>query len=72
MADWVGVGRFCPFLVGSPSTVADRMQERVEDTDVNSFTLAYAVTPESFDVALDLLVLELAKHSVYKEGLPPG
>ncbi|MGO8470033.1 5,10-methylene tetrahydromethanopterin reductase, partial [Rhizobium leguminosarum] len=59
MADWVGIGGFGPVFVGSPQTVADLMQEWIEDTDVDGFNLAYAVTPESFEDAVDLLVPEL-------------
>jgi alkanesulfonate monooxygenase len=72
MADWVGVGGFGPVFVGSPSTVADLMQEWIEDTDVDGFNLAYAVTPESFEDAVDLLVPELQKRGVYKTEYRPG
>jgi hypothetical protein len=72
MADWVGVGGFGPVFVGSPSTVADLMQEWVEDTDVDGFNLAYAVTPESFEDTVDLLVPELQKRGVYKTEYRQG
>jgi FMN-dependent oxidoreductase (nitrilotriacetate monooxygenase family) len=72
MADWVGVGGFGPVFVGSPQTVADLLQEWVEDTDVDGFNLAYAVTPESFEDAVDLLVPELQKRGVYKTEYRQG
>ncbi|WP_455269938.1 LLM class flavin-dependent oxidoreductase [Rhizobium herbae] len=72
MADWVGIGGFGPVFVGSPSTVADLLQEWVEDTDVDGFNLAYAVTPESFEDAVDLLVPELQKRGVYKKDYAQG
>jgi FMN-dependent oxidoreductase (nitrilotriacetate monooxygenase family) len=72
MADWVGVGGFGPVFVGSPQTVADLLQEWVEDTDVDGFNLAYAVTPESFEDAVDLLVPELQKRGVYKTDYRQG
>lgn len=72
MADWVGIGGFGPVFVGSPSTVADLLQEWVEDTDVDGFNLAYAVTPESFEDAVDLLVPELQKRGVYKKDYAKG
>lgn len=43
LADWVGIGGFGPLFVGSPATVADLLQEWVEDTDVDGFNLAYAL-----------------------------
>ncbi|MEI2297386.1 LLM class flavin-dependent oxidoreductase [Ensifer sp. MJa1] len=72
MADWVGIGGFGPVFVGSPATVADLLQEWVEDTDVDGFNLAYAVTPETFDDAVDLLVPELQKRGVYKTDYRQG
>ena len=72
MADWVGVGGFGPVFVGSPSTVADLMQEWVEETDVDGFNLAYTVTPESFEDAVELLVPELQKRGVYKSEYRQG
>ncbi|MBO9101446.1 MULTISPECIES: LLM class flavin-dependent oxidoreductase [Rhizobium] len=72
MADWVGIGGFGPVFVGSPQTVADLLQEWVEDTDVDGFNLAYAVTPESFEDAVDLLVPELQKRGVYKTEYKAG
>ena len=72
MADWVGIGGFGPVFVGSPQTVADLMQEWVEETDVDGFNLAYAVTPETFEDAVDLLVPELQKRGVYKREYRPG
>ncbi|HEV7306139.1 LLM class flavin-dependent oxidoreductase [Ensifer sp.] len=72
MADWVGIGGFGPVFVGSPSTVADLMQEWMEDTDVDGFNLAYAVTPESFEDAVELLVPELQKRGVYKTDYRQG
>jgi len=72
MADWVGIGGFGPVFVGSPSTVADLLQEWVQDTDVDGFNLAYAVTPETFEDAVDLLVPELQKRGVYKTDYRQG
>ncbi len=72
MADWVGIGGFGPVFVGSPQTVADLMQEWVEETDVDGFNLAYAVTPETFEDAVDLLVPELQKRGVYKTAYRQG
>ncbi len=72
MAEWVGIGGFGPLFVGSPSTVADLLQEWVEDTDVDGFNLAYAVTPETFEDAVELLVPELQKRGVFKTAYRQG
>jgi alkanesulfonate monooxygenase len=63
--------RICGY-VGSPQTVDDLLQEWVEDTDVDGFNLAYAVTPETFEDAVDLLVPELQKRGVYKRDYRQG
>lgn len=57
--DWVGIGGFGPLFVGSPETVADLLQEWVEETDVDGFNLAYALTHETFIDAVESLVPEL-------------
>ncbi|STQ45959.1 Pristinamycin IIA synthase subunit A [Ewingella americana] len=72
LADWVGIGGFGPLLVGSPETVADELQSWVEETDVDGFNLAYAVTHESFTDVVELLIPELQKRGVYKKDYQPG
>lgn len=41
-------------------------------TDVDGFNLAYAVTPDSFEAAVDLLVPELQKRGAYPTAYRPG
>ncbi len=60
-ADWAGIGGFGPLVVGSAQTVADELQSWVEETDVDGFNLAYAVTHETFRDVVELLVPELQK-----------
>jgi hypothetical protein len=54
-----------PVVVGSPQTVADELQAWVEETGVDGFNLAYAVTPETFENIVELLVPELQRRGVY-------
>lgn len=72
LADWVGIGGFGPLFVGGPETVADLLQEWVEETDVDGFNLAYALTHETFIDAVELLVPELQKRGVYKTEYAQG
>ncbi|WP_017527148.1 LLM class flavin-dependent oxidoreductase [Pseudomonas fluorescens] len=72
LADWVGIGGFGPLFVGGPQTVADLLQEWVEDTDVDGFNLAYALTHETFIDAVEWLVPELQKRGVYKTEYAQG
>ena len=72
MADWVGIGGFGPLMVGSAQTVADELQSWVEETDVDGFNLAYAVTHETFTDVVELLIPELQKRGVYKQEYSQG
>jgi hypothetical protein len=44
----------------------------MDDTDVDGFNLAYAVTPESFSDFVELVVPELQRRGVYKRDYAPG
>lgn len=52
-------------LVGTPSQVADGLQEWIDVADVDSFNLAYAVFPGSFEDVVELLVPELRKRNLF-------
>ena len=72
LALWGGVGGLGPVFVGSPETIANILQEWVEETDVDGFNLAYAVTPESFEDIVNHLVPELQKRGAYPTAYRPG
>lgn len=72
MAEWVGIGGFGPLMVGRAQTVADELQSWVEETDVDGFNLAYAVTHETFTDVVELLIPELQKRGVFKKEYRPG
>jgi hypothetical protein len=48
------------------------LQEWVEETDVDGFNLAYALTHETFIDAVDWLVPELQRRGVYKTEYAQG
>jgi FMN-dependent oxidoreductase (nitrilotriacetate monooxygenase family) len=72
LAEWIGIGGLGPLIVGGPSTVADELQQWVEETDVDGFNLAYAVTHETFADIVEHLVPELQKRGVYRKDYAPG
>ncbi|WP_088563082.1 LLM class flavin-dependent oxidoreductase [Arboricoccus pini] len=72
LAEWGGIGGMGPFMVGSAQTVADELQAWVEETDVDGFNLAYAVTPETFEDIVGHLVPELQRRGVYPTAYRPG
>jgi long-chain alkane monooxygenase len=72
LAEWIGIGGLGPLFVGGPQTVADLLEELVEDTDVDGFNFAYAVTHETFSDIVTHLVPELQKRGRYKRDYAQG
>lgn len=72
LAQFGGIGGLGPVFVGSPSRIADILQEWVADTDVDGFNLAYAVTPESFEDVVGYVVPELQRRGAYPTAYRPG
>jgi len=52
--------------------IADILQEWVEETDVDGFNLAYAVSHETFEDVVNHLVPELQRRGVYAREYRPG
>jgi len=71
-AEHVAIGGIGPVFVGSPATVADRLEEWIDETDVDGFNLAFAVRPETFTDVADLLVPELQRRGRYKTAYREG
>lgn len=65
VAQWSSIGGNGPLFVGSAQTIADVLQEWVQDTGVDGFNLAYAVAHETFSDVVQYVVPELQKRGVY-------
>ena len=72
LAHFGGIGGLGPVFVGGPETIADILQEWVEETDVDGFNLAYAVTPDSFEDVVGYVVPELQRRGAYPTAYRPG
>ncbi len=72
LAEHVAIGGRGPLFVGSPEQIADTLAAWVEATDIDGFNLAYAVTPESFEDFVDLVVPEMQRRGIYKRDYRPG
>jgi FMN-dependent oxidoreductase (nitrilotriacetate monooxygenase family) len=59
------IGGLGPFIVGSGEEIADQLQEWVEETDVDGFNLAYAITPGTFEDVVKHVVPVLQERGVY-------
>ena len=72
IAEWGKIGGLGPRFVGSGAQVADSLQEWVDETDVDGFNFAYAITPGSFADLVDHVVPELTARGAYQSEYTPG
>jgi FMN-dependent oxidoreductase (nitrilotriacetate monooxygenase family) len=72
IAEFVGIGGMGAIVVGSPASVADQFESWINETDLDGFNLAYAVTPESFSDFVELVVPELQRRGIYKREYREG
>lgn len=66
------IGGLGPTIVGSGEQIADQLQEWVEETDVDGFNLAYAITPGTFEDIVEHVVPVLQARGVYQTEYEPG
>lgn len=66
------IGGLGPFIVGSGREIADQLEEWAEETDVDGFNLAYAITPGTFEDVVTWVVPELQKRGVYPTEYTEG
>ncbi len=72
VAEHVAIGGMGPVFVGSPSDVADAMEDFIAQTGIDGFNLAYAVLPETFTDIVELLIPELQRRGIYKTAYAEG
>ncbi len=59
-------------IVGSPSQVADALQQWVTEADVDGFNLSRTVIPECLEDFIDLIVPELQNRGAFKTSYALG
>lgn len=72
VAEHIAVGGSGPLIVGSAETVANELQQWVEETGVDGFNLAYAVAPDTINDIVDHVVPILQERGVYKTQYEEG
>jgi len=72
IAEWGKIGGMGPRFVGSGTSVANVLQEWVEETDVDGFNLAYAITPGSFADFVEYVVPVLSERGAIQSSYAPG
>ena len=72
VAEHVSIGGMGPVITGSPVTVADQLEQWIDETGIDGFNMAFAVRPETFVDIVDLLVPELQRRGRYKADYARG
>jgi FMN-dependent oxidoreductase (nitrilotriacetate monooxygenase family) len=72
IARHAAIGGRGPVVIGSAQEVAEELRAWVEETDVDGFNLAYALTPGTFTDMADLVVPELQMRGLFKHDYAPG
>ena len=72
IADCGAIGGLGPRIVGSGDEIADQLQEWVDETDVDGFNLAYAITPGTFEDVVEHVIPVLRERGAYPDGYTPG
>ncbi|MCS0470269.1 LLM class flavin-dependent oxidoreductase [Curtobacterium flaccumfaciens pv. betae] len=72
LARQTAIGGLGPVAVGGGATIADRLQEIQELTDVDGFNLAYAVTPGTWEDVIEIVIPELRARGAYPEEYGAG
>ena len=57
---------FGPILIGSGATVAEELIKIQDETDLDGFSLAYHITPGTFEDIVEYVVPELQERGRYK------
>jgi FMN-dependent oxidoreductase (nitrilotriacetate monooxygenase family) len=72
IARHTAIGGRGPVVIGSAEEVAEELRAWVEETDVDGFNLAYALTPGTFVDIADFVVPELQARGLFKHDYAPG
>jgi len=71
-AEFIGLGGRGPVLVGDPQQVADLLEMWQDETGIDGFNLAYALSHESMRGVVDLIVPELQRRGRYRREYSGG
>ena len=72
VATFVALGGRGPVFVGSPAQVADQMESWIDETGIDGFNLAFAVSPGTFKDIVDRIVPELQTRQRYRSAYAEG
>jgi alkanesulfonate monooxygenase SsuD/methylene tetrahydromethanopterin reductase-like flavin-dependent oxidoreductase (luciferase family) len=62
LVEFMRIGGVGPVIVGGPETVADEIEDWVETAGLDGINLFHAVSPETYEQFVELVVPELQKR----------
>jgi FMN-dependent oxidoreductase (nitrilotriacetate monooxygenase family) len=65
-AQFIGLGGRGPVFVGDAAEVADQLEAWLDETGIDGFNLAFAITPGSFSDVVQYIVPELSRRNRYR------
>jgi len=71
-AEFIGLGGRGPVIAGAPAQVADELEAWVDETGIDGFNLAYAVSPGSYEDVVRWIVPELQRRGRYRQEYAAG
>ncbi|MED3763387.1 LLM class flavin-dependent oxidoreductase [Ureibacillus terrenus] len=72
LANFAGIGGLGPVAVGTPEQIADTFEEWIDETDIDGFNIAYAITPGTFADFAELITPELQRRGLLKTEYEEG
>ena len=72
IAEHTAIGGLGPVAVGSGASIAQQLIDIQEQTDVDGFNLAYAVTPGTWEDVIEFVVPELRARGAYPDEYVEG
>jgi FMN-dependent oxidoreductase (nitrilotriacetate monooxygenase family) len=70
--NFVSIGGRGPVITGTPTEVADQIEEWIDETGLDGFNLAYVSAHQTFEDIVDLLIPELQRRGRYRDEYEPG
>ncbi|MED0658890.1 LLM class flavin-dependent oxidoreductase [Bacillus smithii] len=72
VAEFVGIGGMGKVAVGTPEKIADEMERWTDETGVDGFNIAYAVTPGTFEEFVDDVIPILQDRGLVRKEYDEG
>lgn len=72
VAEFISIGGMGPVVVRTPDKVADAMEHWIEETGVDGFNIAYAVSPGIFEDFVEYVIPVLQERGLVRKEYEDG